>query len=125
MMHRFIKCEMEAHGFVKQFFDTRNKDKEKEWAITATWDKPYDRLLLADLREGKLSQEEFSRKWDELFGWSQKEKKVLQILDGLYSACDTFLDDPALSTDPEHEYDEHQLREAVAKALQEYERCKD
>jgi hypothetical protein len=122
MMRRFVQCELDAMTFVKQFLHARDKDKAKEWAITATWDKPYDQLLIADLRQGKISQEEFSRGWDELFGWSPEEKVCLQLLDRVYSACDAFIDDPALSMDPAHEYDAQQLREMVAKELQAYER---
>ena len=120
MMRGFVQCELDAMTFVKQFLHARDQDKAKEWAITATWDKPYDQLLIADLRQGKIAQEEFSRRWDELFGWSPEEKAFLQLLDRMYSACDAFIDDPALSMDPEQEYDEQQLRERVAMELQAY-----
>src|SRR5574341_920475 len=117
MMRRFVQCEMDALTFVTQFLHARDQDKAKEWAITTTWDKPYDQLLIADLRQGKISQEEFSQRWDELFGWSREEKAFLQLLDRVYSACDAFIDDPALSTAPAYVYDAQQLREEVAKEL--------
>ncbi len=121
MMRKFVQCEIDAPTFVTQFLHTRDQDKAKEWAITSTWDQPYDQLLLADLRQGTISQEAFAQRWDELFGWSPEEKAFLQLLDRVYSACDAFRDDPALSTAPAHEYDAQQLREAVAKELHAYE----
>ena len=121
MMHSFVKGELHAQSFVTQFFDLRNKDVEQEGALRATWDKPYDQSLIAALERGEISKDEFGRRWEELFGWSEREKQFLDMRGRVFTACDVFVDNPQLSTDPEHEYDEQQLRDVVAKELREYE----
>jgi hypothetical protein len=123
MMWSFVKGAMDAPTFVQQFFALRRKDGEKEWALRSTWDQPYDQLLSAALQRGDISADEFSQRWDELFGWSPEEKMLLKLLDRVFSACNEFIDDPALSTNPAQEYDEEQLRAFVTKALQEYLHC--
>jgi len=45
---------------------------------------------------------------------------LLKMLDRMFSACNDFVDDPALRTNPALEYDADQLREFVTKELQEY-----
>ena len=121
MMHSFVQGAMHAQAFVTQFFDLRNKDVEQEGALRATWDKPYDQLLIAALEREEISKDEFGRRWEELFGWSEREKQFLDMRGRVFTACDALVDDPQLSTDPEHEYDAQQLRDFVAKELREYE----
>ena len=123
MMWSFVTGATDAPTFVQQFFALRRKDGEKEWALRSTWDQPYDQLLSAALQRGDISADEFSQRWDELFGWSPEEKMLLKLLDRVFSACNEFVDDPALSTNPAQEYDEEQLRAFVAKELQGYLHC--
>jgi hypothetical protein len=120
MMCRFVQGAMNASTFVEQFFALRRQDGEREWALRSTWDKPYDQLLSAALKRGDISADEFAQQWDALFGWSKEHKVLLKMLDRLFSACNDFVDDPALRTNPAREYDAEQLREFVAKELQEY-----
>lgn len=121
MMHSFVQGAMDAQAFVPQFFDLRNKDVEKEGALRATWDKPYDQILIAALERGDISHDEFGRRWEELFGWSEREKQFLDMRGRVFTACDAFVDNPDLSTDPAHEYDAQQLRDFVAQELRAYE----
>jgi hypothetical protein len=72
------------------------------------------------LKRGDISADEFAQQWDALFGWSKEQKVLLKMLDRLFSACSDFVEDPALRTNPALEYDADQLREFVAKELQEY-----
>ena len=72
-------------------------------------------MLIASLKKGEITKEEFSTKWNALWGLSKTDRSLREVLDKVFSACDAFNPDP--SSRENYEYSQDELRTFVIEVL--------
>src|SRR5260370_6212715 len=93
------------------------KERDAQRSEKLSWSEPFDEQLQAAFLAKKLSQEEFSRRWRELWGYrSEVDVKFYDLIDKLFSACDGYRDDRG----SEFEYNKGRFRSFVAEAFSTY-----
>ena len=110
MIQAFLDGETDPEAFCNEFIALWVQDIDEEGARATTWPEPYDKQLLAARERGEISQEEFSRRWSELWGYAE-DVPYVELLDKIHSACEVFDPQPRF----EWEIDEAQLRADVAR----------
>lgn len=112
----FLDFEIPADRFVSRFTKSWKKERDAQWLIKSSWDEPLDEQLQGEFLGKKLSREEFSRRWNELWGYSETDAKFHDMTDTIFSACAGFRSDP--DSDPGSEAEG--LRTSVAEAFLSY-----
>jgi hypothetical protein len=110
MIEAFLDGKTDPEAFCLEFTALWTQDVDEQYALAASWPEPYDKQLLAAREQGEISQEEFSRRWSELWGYAE-DVPYVELLDKIHSACAVFDPQPRF----EWEIDEAQLRADVAR----------
>jgi hypothetical protein len=112
----FLESETPAARFVPNFMRLWRKERDAQWAKKSDWSEPFDEHLQAALLGKKMTPEEFSRRWKELWGYSDLDVMFHEMIDRIFSACDDYHVGPG--SDPSEE--ENRLRLFVAEAISSY-----
>jgi len=115
LMTRFAEGKLSGSLFVAQFMELWRTDRDADYEIKKSWDVPYDEMLIISLRKGEITNEEFARKWNALWGLSKTDQLLRDLLDKVFTACDVFSPDPDARED--YEYSEDELRTFVMSSL--------
>ena len=114
---RFILREVPAKRFVSRFMTLWKRIRGEREAIKEGWQRPFDTELVGELQQQRITPDEFSRHWRELWGYrSDNEFGFQAMIDRIFTACDAFEEKPVA----EWEIDEGQLRESVSETLVSY-----
>lgn len=115
LMTRFAEGKLSGSLFVAKFMELWRKDRDADYEIKKSWNVPYDEMLIASLRKGKITKEEFARKWNALWGLSETDQRLRDLLDTIFTACDVF--NPDANSREDYEYSEDELRTFVMNSL--------
>jgi hypothetical protein len=106
--------------FVRRFMTLRRENRDAQWKLKEQWPRPYDEELRSALLRNEISKEQFSERWEKLWGErSERNQRFDDAIDRVFTACDVFVGDENGGPTLTGQYDERQLREFVAKELQE------
>ena len=86
-----------AIDFERGFSELWEADTEAIYEKSKNWERRFDIELQKKLREGKISLDEFNKRWNDLWGITGDESALSDILDPTYSVCDCFY--PEISED--------------------------
>jgi len=115
LMTRFAEGKLSGAFFVTKFMDLWRTDRNAGYEIKKSWNAPYDEMLIASLRKGEITKEEFARKWNALWRLSETEQRLRDLLDMIFTACDVF--NPDSDSREDYEYSEYELRTFVINIL--------
>jgi len=115
LMFRFATGKLSAALFTTNFMELWRKDRDADYEIKKSWNAPYDEMLIASLKKGEITKEEFATKWNTLWGLSKTEQLLRDLLDGVFTACDVF--NPDADSREDYEYSESELRTFVITIL--------
>lgn len=116
-MQDFIAGSVSAREFERSFLEARRQDLARDDEIKRSWAEPYDEMLVRERFSGKLSADEFSRRWEGLWGY-RPDDRWIEIFEKIFSDIESFVSDDALrnqlSADSSIAYiDENELRERI------------
>jgi hypothetical protein len=94
LMKRFLLSEIDGRTFQTTFLDMWRSDRDASYARVQTWPKRYDIELMDARLRGDLNPEEFSVRWQKL--WGYEPTRWLEIQDALFRDVDRFEPDPVL-----------------------------
>lgn len=89
LMRQFVNSEVDAKTFEEKFLEMRRRDLDRDAALKKSWPEPYDEQLIAAYQSGKLTKSEFTKRWSDLWGYSEKNE-WLDIFDELFTDVDRF-----------------------------------
>jgi len=115
LMTRFVDGKLSGAFFVTEFMELWRRNRDSDYEIKKSWNAPHDEMLIASLRKGEITKEEFARKWNALWGLSETDQSLRDLLDEAFTACDVFNPDPNSRED--YEYSEGELRAFVMNIL--------
>ena len=115
LMVRFVEGKLSGAFFVTKFMKLWRKDRDADYEIKKSWNAPYDEILIVSLRTGEITKEEFARKWKALWGLSETNQLLRDLLDEVFTACDVF--NPEKDSGEDYEYCEEELRTFVINVL--------
>ncbi|HIE29949.1 TPA: hypothetical protein EYP66_21995 [Candidatus Poribacteria bacterium] len=115
LMVHFVEGKLSAPIFVTKFMDLWRKERDADYEIKKVWNAPYDEMLIASLKKGEITKEEFATKWNALWGLSKTHQLLHDLLDEVFTACDVF--NPDSDTREDYEYSESELRAFVINIL--------
>jgi hypothetical protein len=112
LIRQFLNSNLNGETFCHEFMNLWRNDRDQQYAQRNTWKERFDIQLIEAYSRKQLTDEEFSRKWEELWGYGEYEP-LSEMLDKDFTACDCF------SSLPENEFeiDEAQLKKEVAENL--------
>jgi hypothetical protein len=117
LLFRFIDNKLRARVFVRRFLDLWARDRDEQWRTIEDRNGSAAEQLQRAFLNKQMDRKAFTKEWDKLRGkHSQQERRFLQMVDGIHSACDAFSDDPR----SDWELSEDQLRSFVVKAIESY-----
>jgi len=114
LMQHFIDGKLQTAEFITEYIRKWKKDRDEELSKKSKWVEPFDEILIKDLNNGLLSKEDFSSRWDVLWGFTAKSKAIQVVLDGVFSACEVHCGDPEREA---YELDEGGLRNEVTSLM--------
>lgn len=116
LIHQLIGSQIDGDYFCREFSSLCKIDGDELSSKSEVWPEQYDLQLIESHRQGKISPDEFERKWVELWGYGEYVH-LLEMLDSIFTACDVFNPMPKL----EYEIDDAQLKRDVGARLADYE----
>ena len=123
LIQQFLKTEITAEQFGSDFTILWMNYRDEELKIEETWDKRYDLEILEQLQKGALTKEEYSQKFQELYGFSNEEyKNFCDMVDAMHSACSVY--NPLRSPMFKWEITEEQFRAEVQELFAKYQNKK-
>ena len=90
LIHQLLCSQIDGEYFCRQFSALWRVDRDEQIAKREVWPERYDLQLIEAHRHGKISPDEFERKWVELWGYGE-HKHLLGMLDSIFTACDVFV----------------------------------
>ena len=97
----FCNCSIDAVNFEKCFSKFWESDRDELYDKKNNWERPFDLELQNALVEERISKEEFSKQWRELYGLTDEMCVLCDILDRTYTTCNCFWPDiPDDEVDP-------------------------
>jgi hypothetical protein len=96
LARRFVKGDIKGKTFVRRFFDMRRSDISKDEKVRDTWPERYDLQLADAFSRGDLTAEEFTRRWETLWGYGPKDKPFLFFVEALFQDADSYEPDEEL-----------------------------
>ena len=113
----FLSFEIPEDPFVARFMRLWKKERDAQWSIKSTWNEPLlDKQLQAEFLDKRISPDEFTRRWNELWGFTGNDVEFHDMIDTIFSACDDYR--PDRGSDSEFEKDK--LRASVTEAFRSY-----
>jgi hypothetical protein len=96
LIQQFLKFEINSETFCDTFFKLRREDRKIYDAKIESWSERYDLQLIEALKQEKITKEEFSQKWAEL--WGYKDYVYFEeMLDQIFTSCDCYTPVPSLA----------------------------
>lgn len=117
LMGGLLSRSLGDDAFCSEFTALWMRDRDETYAKKATWQQPYDELLIAAFQRGEMSGEDFRNEYAKLWGYAD-DVEFQTIIDALHSACSMFSPSPELRG----EIGEEELRQAVREALTAHQR---
>lgn len=112
---KFLNHEISPDLFISEFTELWMTFRDDQMKIKESWDRPYDQELISERIQGKLTSEEFSEKYLELWGITEFKDfdKMINYIHSLFSSY---------APEPESEWqvNEDNLRAQVTNIFQEY-----
>jgi hypothetical protein len=116
----FSDQSLAATDFVDGWFRLRYADLKEEDNLCKKWERRFDIELETEVFQGKISKEEFSKRWCELWGLTDEISSLCNILSRVFTTCDCFW--PDISDDevnPPLVLNEKLFREEILELLRE------
>jgi len=114
LFKEYCNFEISSIDFEREFLQIFREDADALHEKSKDWERRFDIELQVERQEGKISQEEFCKRWSELWGITDIMNELCGILDRAFYACDCF--DPNISEDeanPPLDLSENLFREEV------------
>ena len=86
-----------AVNFEKDFSMLWEASRDEMYERRKDWERRFDSELLRELDEGKISHDEFNKRWNDLWGMTDDVLALSDILNRTYTTCDCF--DPDIPDD--------------------------
>ena len=115
LLQQFSDRKISGKAFEDRFMELWNQDRKGDDRLMKSWPERYDLQLIRSLQKGAINEQEYDRKWNDLWYRGENERKFYAIIESAFIDVDTFCADPDLRD--EGDYDEEQLREEVRKKL--------
>jgi hypothetical protein len=120
LVQLFLKAEITPETFRDKFFNLRREDGKANDAKMESWPERYDLRLIEQMQHGKITKEEFSQKWAELWGYKDYVH-FEEMLDQIFTSCDCYAPAPSLAWD----IDGEQLSDEIKRLYNAYQRSKE
>ncbi len=117
LIEDFLSRDLEVAAFCSKFTALWIRDRDETYSKKATWQQPYDELLIAAFQRGEIGGSEFQQRSAELWGYAE-DIEFQTMVDALHSACSVFRPSPEL----QWEIGEEELRREVGEALANYQK---
>ena len=89
----YYNLAISAVDFERNFSTLWDADRDEIYEQCNKWERRFDIELQEKLIAGKISGEEFSKRWNELWGITDEISALSDILDRTYTTCDCFWPD--------------------------------
>ena len=122
LLKEYCNFEVSSIDFERKFLQIVKEDEDALHEKSKDWERRFDIELQVERRESKISQEEFCKRWNDLWGITDNMNKLCDILDRVFCACDCF--DPNISdseANPPLDLSERLFREEVLSLYHELE----
>ena len=113
LIFEFFDLETPADRFAARFMKLWKKARDAQWSTKATWNEPLDEQLQAAFLGKKISPEEFRKRWNELWGFTENDVKFHDMIDKVFSACDDYRHYRGSGS----KYEDDKLRASTAEAF--------
>ena len=133
MIRKYLNNEIDERIFGAEFRELQRKHKTLQDERVNSWPARYDVQLEREYSDGKISEDEFNKKWEELWGYKQGGWHDIVYAELLY-LFDRRTDDEEVLQAYRNDADEdrrtyflteEQLKEELKRYLKELEACDD
>jgi hypothetical protein len=110
IIQEFLEHRMESSAFVDTFIRIWKADWDAVLSQKTQWAEPFDEKLSKQRHDGDIDREAFADAWSNLWKMTPHSKRLRDLLDQIFSACNVFNEEPDREN---YELDEVGLREEV------------
>src|SRR4051794_34687189 len=90
VMKKYLYGGMSTIAFIAAFAHIWEVNRDAAYAVKKTWPAAFDEELQNRLLRKEITLEQFTNDWHALWRMTPQDVQLAEIVDGLYSACDSF-----------------------------------
>lgn len=124
LINAFLSGAIDAVRFCYDYtilwIDKRDEESARNDELKRSWSEPYDELIRNAYLSGELTDDEYHRRWVELWGYGDRVA-LIHMVDAIHSACSAHDEEPSRSW----EIDSEELKFEVQLLVDEYKKSEE